>query len=120
MNKNVIVGVIILVIVLALGGFLMTKANNISSVNIIGGGSPKTLANYSLADVAIHNKATDCWMAISGKVYDVTAFIASGQHKPIIVNGCGLDATEMFSQIPKHEGSKAQSILPTLQIGLIK
>jgi hypothetical protein len=30
---------------------------------------------YTLADVAKHNSATDCWMVINDKVYDVTSFI---------------------------------------------
>ena len=57
---------------------------------------------YSLADVGAHNKASDCWMVIHDKVYNVTSFIASGQHPggPVITQGCGKDATTLFEDRP--------------------
>jgi cytochrome b involved in lipid metabolism len=30
---------------------------------------------YSLAEVAAHNTAEDCWIIVHGKVYDVTKFL---------------------------------------------
>jgi cytochrome b involved in lipid metabolism len=35
----------------------------------------KPLRTYTLAEVKKHNKANDLWMAINGKVYDVTSFV---------------------------------------------
>ncbi len=35
---------------------------------------PKT---FTLAEIAQHNKADDCWIIIDGKVYDVTKFLPS-------------------------------------------
>jgi hypothetical protein len=30
---------------------------------------------YTLADVAVHNNANDCWLVIDGQAYDVTRFL---------------------------------------------
>ncbi|MCC7004729.1 cytochrome b5 domain-containing protein [Candidatus Nomurabacteria bacterium] len=122
MNKKILVGAIILVIVLIIGGFLLTKVSNVNPVVLDNNTSVvnKTLANYSLSDVGLHKKATDCWIAISGKVYDATDFIASGQHNEKILNGCGIDATDIYSQVEKHQSSKAQGLLASMQIGVLK
>ena len=74
---------------------------------------------YSLTDVALHASTHDCWIAINGKVYDVTKYIASGMHNPEIEKGCGRDATNMFSQERKHQGEEAADIMAKLYIGNI-
>lgn len=74
-------------------------------------------AVFKISDVSLHNSRTDCWTAIDGKVYDLTSYIASGEHKPVIVDGCGIDSTEMFRNIEKHSGQKAQNLLPGMFIG---
>ncbi len=86
--------------------------------------NPQPAANtagktYALVDVAKHNSATDCWMAISGKVYDVTSYVDNHPGGPAILKGCGQDATTIFNSVPKHSG-KADSILPTYYIGDLK
>ena len=57
---------------------------------------------YTLAQIAPHSTAADCWFAVSGKVYNVTSFIASGQHPGgnQILLGCGKDATSLFENQP--------------------
>jgi len=70
-------------------------------------------ASYSLLDIADHNTKEDCWLAIEGKVYDVTEFIPSHPGGDKIINGCGKDATQMFS---KHPAS-AKEKLPNYLIG---
>lgn len=82
-------------------------------------------SSYSLQEVAAHNSATDCWVAISGRVYDVTAYVASGDHpgEDEILNGCGKDATVMFNMIPKEgrpHKQEARDLLPQFQIGTLK
>jgi len=50
---------------------------------------------YTLAQVAEHATAADCWMAIEGKVYDVSAYVP--QHpapRSVITAWCGKEATE--------------------------
>lgn len=51
----------------------------------------------TLAEVARHAAAEDCWMAIDGQVYDFTAYLP--QHPTrlaVIAASCGTDATEAY------------------------
>jgi cytochrome b involved in lipid metabolism len=78
---------------------------------------------FSLEQVAEHATKDSCWLALEGKVYDVTPFVASGFHpgKEAILEGCGRDATELFntrpmgSQTPHSE--RARKMLPKYLIG---
>lgn len=52
---------------------------------------------YTMAEVARHASATDCWIAVRGKAYDVTSYIPihpGGRNR--IINACGTDATVAF------------------------
>lgn len=50
------------------------------------------------AEIAKHNRATDCWFIISGKVYNVTSYFGShpGGNSAIAAT-CGEDATAEYS-----------------------
>lgn len=51
----------------------------------------------SLAEVARHSSAEDCWMAINGTVYNLTAYLPEHPSKPsIILPWCGREATEAY------------------------
>lgn len=54
----------------------------------------------SLSEIARHSSTKDCWMAIEGKVYDVTSYIESRDHPggAEIRKGCGKDATKLFNE----------------------
>ncbi|MFA6315058.1 MAG: cytochrome b5-like heme/steroid binding domain-containing protein [Candidatus Paceibacterota bacterium] len=77
-------------------------------------------SEYTLAIVSSHNTNQNCWMVIDNKVYDVTSYIASGQHNKDISKGCGIDATSMFDKERKHQDNKAQNLLSGLEIGTLK
>lgn len=80
-----------------------------------------TVKSYSLAEVSLHDKPTDCWLVIEGKVINPTDFIAKGLHpNDKILNGCGKDATLMFKNIPKHSGPTPQEALKDYAIGILK
>lgn len=54
---------------------------------------------WNSAEVARHNRRGDCWMAIQGKVYDVTAYLEfhpGGAEE--LMRGAGLDATSLFAE----------------------
>jgi cytochrome b involved in lipid metabolism len=74
---------------------------------------------YTLDDVTKHASASDCWMVIDGKVYDVTKALDNHPGGPAILKGCGTDATQMFYGVKKH-GGKARDMLQDYQIGLLK
>ncbi|MDD5437573.1 MAG: cytochrome b5 domain-containing protein [Patescibacteria group bacterium] len=77
---------------------------------------------YSLSDVAKHNSANDCWMAIDGKVYDVTSYIPNHPGGEQMVQGCGTDATAMFDSIKGGRGHSdyAKSLHSDYYIGDLK
>lgn len=57
--------------------------------------APAGVAQYRLADVARHDTADDCWMAIEGRVYDLTAYIPRHPTATaVIADWCGREATE--------------------------
>jgi len=59
---------------------------------------------YSLADVALHSSQGDCWLIIHDKVYDVSNFVTH-PGKEAILEGCGIDATELFETRPMGSGT---------------
>ncbi len=78
--------------------------------------SPKVV--LTLDEIAKHASPDNCWFAVEGKVYDVTAFIAQGIHPggEAILTGCGQDATEVFNNRP----SDGQPHSATARLGLEK
>ena len=71
----------------------------------------------TLADVAKHATAADCWLAIDGKVYNVTSFIPNHPGGEAILRGCGKDASDMFNS---RHGERAKALLPSFYIGDLK
>ena len=76
---------------------------------------------YSYAEISKHNTEQDCWLLISGKVYDVTKFIARHPGGKTLLQGCGQDATILFLTRPMGSGtehsSRAKSMLDDYYIG---
>ena len=52
-------------------------------------------AQFTLDDIAQHNSNTDCWSALYGEVYDVTAYLPNHPNTQII-SLCGIDGTTLF------------------------
>ncbi|KXK26085.1 MAG: Soluble cytochrome b558 [candidate division WS6 bacterium OLB20] len=60
--------------------------------------SPSADRQISRSELALHNTADDCWLAIDGRVYDVTSYVVrhpGGAEQ--ITRGCGQDATQLFA-----------------------
>jgi cytochrome b involved in lipid metabolism len=58
---------------------------------------PKSVQRISLAEVARHSSADDCWMAINGTVYNLTAYLPEHPSQPsFILPWCGREATEAY------------------------
>lgn len=57
--------------------------------------SPAFAAAYTPDEVVRHNTARSCWMAIEGKVYDVTAYLDEHRTKYDydMLKWCGTEAT---------------------------
>lgn len=53
---------------------------------------------YTLSEVAVHNRKEDCWMAIGGIVYDLTAYLPQHPTNPeVILPSCGKEATVAYT-----------------------
>ncbi|OGY56964.1 MAG: hypothetical protein A2Y84_00745 [Candidatus Colwellbacteria bacterium RBG_13_48_8] len=77
-------------------------------------------ASFTLEEVAQHNSASDCWIAIHGKVYDVTSFIGNHPGGPAILQGCGKDATGLYEKRPgagTPHSQNARDLLVSFFIG---
>ena len=75
---------------------------------------------YTLATVAKHNSASDCWSAVSGNVYDLTSWIDRHPGGPEAILGmCGTDGTNAYEN--QHGGSRRPAaMLALLKIGVLK
>lgn len=137
MNKSAIIAVILLVAV-AGGIFAFTRfAKKDSSAPTLQNNPqitqpqtppqaenpPPSAQSYTPAQVAEHGTESDCWMAIDGKVYDVTKFIPTHPGGKAILNGCGKDATTLFNQRPTNNRgphpAQAKALLPAYEIGIL-
>lgn len=128
MNKTIYIIIIVLVTIIGVAFYKLNYGN----VPAPAGGNAKndiipavlkndtTNNSYSMAEVARHNSAGDCWMAIDNYVINATDFIASEIHNPEIVRGCGIDATVLFEQERKHKGGEAQSLFKQFTIGTLR
>ena len=67
-----------------------TKINQIASTG-------KSLV-LNMAELVKHNKSSDCWMLISGSVYDITSFFGSHPGGNATMEAtCGTDATVAYA-----------------------
>ena len=74
------------------------------------------------SQLTAHRQSSDCWLAIQGKIYDVTSYISShpgGANE--IIKYCGQDATQAFSSkdknIPQDHSSNAYNLLKNYYLG---
>ncbi len=78
---------------------------------------------FKLTEVAFHAKEEDCWMAINGKVYDLTAYLPEHPSRPtVILSWCGKEATEAYRTKTKGRphSPMADQLLERYQIGLLQ
>ncbi|XVE73655.1 hypothetical protein DITRI_Ditri11bG0136200 [Diplodiscus trichospermus] len=73
---------------------------------------------FAYEDVAKHKERNQCWLLISGKVYDVTAFLE--EHPggdEVLLAASGKDATEDFEDVGHSDDAK--ELMQTYYIGEI-
>ncbi|KAG5586754.1 hypothetical protein H5410_047188 [Solanum commersonii] len=71
---------------------------------------------YTLAEVSQHNSAKDCWLVISGKVYDVTKFLDDHPGgDEVLISSTGTDATDDFEDV--GHSSSARAMLDEYYVG---
>ena len=98
--KKMIVAVFVLTILIVAGIFLTKNitgnaiSKEIENKSCLGDSCP-IASGYTLQEVSQHNSKGDCWMIINNSIYNVTAFLTLGLHKPID-NLCGTDVTNIY------------------------
>lgn len=77
---------------------------------------------FTLAQVARHGTPEDCWMAIEGKVYDLTAYLPEHPSRPsVVVPWCGKEASEAYRTKTKGRphSPEADRLLDKYRIGVL-
>lgn len=70
----------------------------------------------TLAELAQHNTANDAWIAIKGRVYNITPYMKGHPGGPEqLMRGAGTDATQLFNEV--HSYVNHDSILKKYTIG---
>lgn len=80
----------------------------------------KVSKGYALVEVAQHAREEDCWMAINGRVYNLTAYIPDHPSRPaIILPWCGKEASEAYrtKMKGKPHSPMANQLLESYEIG---
>lgn len=83
---------------------------------------PNTTKAITAQELSAHSTETDCWVAVEGKIYDLSNF---AQKHPggaqAIINSCGKDGTTVFNtrgdRGPHPESAK--ETLQTFQVGVL-
>lgn len=78
---------------------------------------------YILLEVAKHDREDDCWMAIEGEIYDITAYLPLHPSEPdLILPWCGKEASQAWQTktIARPHSSRAQQLLMKYRIGQLQ
>lgn len=105
---------------LAVAGFWL--AHHLYPQNLPVSPSP-AIRTYSLADVARHHQADDCWLAIEGKIYDITSYLPDHPSAPdILTVWCGKESTLAWQNKTRGRSHSpyAQQLLGNYQIGEVR
>jgi len=76
---------------------------------------PDTAGRISAAELARHATPQDCWMAIGGQVYDLSAYLPRHPSEPEVIEPwCGRDATQAYQTklMGKPHSARADGLLP--------
>jgi cytochrome b involved in lipid metabolism len=118
--KNLLLPFAIAILLIGAGcGSTTSSTNSTSSTTTNRSGQTVTLTT---SEVAQHTSSNDCWMIISGSVYNVTSYLP--QHpggSQEMTPYCGQDATTAFATQGgrgSHSGM-AQSDLASLLLGAL-
>lgn len=117
MDKKVIALVIVVIgTLLVFGGWWFTQSDDSSSeTNEVtqqeedGITEPEIVAEFTTAEIAVHNSQADCWTYIGGSVYDITPYVSVHPGGVEILRACGSDGTSLFTQRTTSEGEAVGS-----------
>ncbi len=108
---------------LAVAGFWLTSLRPAPEpVTAVSTMTEAAVKKYSLGEVAVHGSEGDCWMAIDGLVYDITAYLPDHPSEPeLILPWCGREATQAWQTKGKGRphSSRANQLLEKYRIGAL-
>lgn len=84
--------------------------------------APIAEKRYSLAQIAPHATPEDCWMAINGRIYDLSAYLPEHPSRPDIIEPwCGKEASEAYRTKTRGRphSEEANLLLGTYLIGVL-
>ena len=71
-----------------------------------------------MEEVGTHNKAEDCWVVVSDKVFDITSLVRRHPGgSAAIIRSAGKDATQEFYRV--FHSQKAKNDLKSMCIGVL-
>jgi len=101
---------------------IMTKSKIVSKSKIMNKSKTKKLNSklkeYTLEEIAKHNTKDNAWIAINGKVANITKWIPKHPGGDVIMKGVGKDATHLFTAVGHDDYAK--KMLSRYQIGILK
>jgi len=113
--KKTILFIVIIAIIIGVGLIISKLMKNNNSSDAMSNQNITT--QITIAEVAKHADASDCWLVLEGKVYNVTDFIPNHPGGERIIQGCGKDATDLFNG--RGHSERARGLLPKYQIGVL-
>ena len=87
------------------------------------GAPPGAAARVTLQDLADHAQAGDCWLAIDGEVYDVSAYVERHPAEPeVLLAWCGREASEAYHTKlrGRDHSERADAMLPNYRVGTLQ
>jgi monoamine oxidase/predicted heme/steroid binding protein len=93
------------------------KRKHIIPIGSANNKKTKKWRTYTLEEVEKHNRKSDAWIVIDGKVADITKWIPKHPGGNIIMKGVGKDASKLFASIG-HD-NYAKNMFTKYQIGTL-
>ncbi|XP_022729763.1 cytochrome B5-like protein isoform X1 [Durio zibethinus] len=115
------IAVIALILGVLLGAFILIPRRGKSAhTNKIqsNANNSKASKSYSKAEIALHDKRTDCWIIIKDKVYDVSSYVEEHPGGDAILAHAGDDSTEGFYG-PQH-ATRVFDMIDDFYIGVLQ
>lgn len=107
-----------LAFLLAVGVFWAASARHPNEAT--GPGSIGVEKAWTLVEIARHQTAEDCWMAIDGRVYSLAAYVPQHPSNPaVLLQWCGKEATNAYHTKTRGRPHSpyADQLLSTFLIG---
>lgn len=102
--------------------FALDRLGDTSDVEAGPADASAPSAAYTLEEVARHDAAEDCWVAIDGSVYDLTEYLPRHPAAPeVLSEWCGLEATEGMRTKGRNRrhSDRAWRLLERYRIGIL-